>query len=184
MCEACGAFVPSAARLPASPARTQLPARAPTCALRRNLDDVVPSRAAGSAVRSVGVAAAAALIVSSQCMHHVLGRDNALVFDHDQTLVGADFTGRTDLVNSIFSKSNCTRANFSRANLKNAQLDDTVLIEAILDDAGIYSTILTKAQFKTPLASSALALTINVSAVHVSLYVVTSSVSCMLLHSM
>jgi hypothetical protein len=95
-------------------------------------------RSAGTAVRRVGAVAAAALIVSSQCTHRVLGRDNALVFDHDQTLVGADFAGRTDLMNAIFSKSNCTRANFAGANLKNAQLDDTVLIEAVLDDAGIF----------------------------------------------
>jgi Pentapeptide repeats (8 copies) len=102
------------------------------------------------AVRKAGAAAAALLLVSQPTIHHVHAMDYVLVFDHDQTLVGANFAGRTDLVGSIFTKSNCTRANFAGANLKNAQLDDTNLIEAVLDDAGKMNIVSEPHRFSRP----------------------------------
>lgn len=90
------------------------------------------------AVKIATVAAAATLTLSpgiNVALSPTWAQD-ILVFDHDQTLVGADFSGRKDLVGAIFSKSNATRSNFSNADLHNAQLDDTVLIEAVLDNAG------------------------------------------------
>lgn len=89
-------------------------------------------------VKIARVAAAVTISLSPQLGLHNLpaNAQDVLVFDHDQTLVGADFSGRKDLVGAIFSKSNATRSNFSNADLRNAQLDDTVLIEATLDNAG------------------------------------------------
>lgn len=55
---------------------------------------------------------------------HVSAQDAPLIFDHDQSLSGADFSNRKDLRASIFSKSNCKQANFAGADLTNAQLDD------------------------------------------------------------
>lgn len=68
------------------------------------------------------------------------------VFDHNQTLGGADFS-RQDLVGAIFSKASCKGANFAKADLHNAQLDDTVLIEAVLDGANCRNVLATKAKF-------------------------------------
>lgn len=69
---------------------------------------------------------AAVLVLSATLMDpiHVLAQDSVLVFDHDQSLAGADFSKRTDLKGAIFSKSNCRNASFSGADLTNAQLDD------------------------------------------------------------
>lgn len=45
------------------------------------------------------------------------------IFDHDKTLSGADFAGRS-LQGAIFTKANCKGANFAGADLTNAQMDD------------------------------------------------------------
>lgn len=50
--------------------------------------------------------------------------ETPLVFDHDQSLVGANFSNRSDLRGAIFSKSNCKSASFEASDLTNAQLDD------------------------------------------------------------
>lgn len=68
------------------------------------------------------------------------------VFDHNQTLGGADFSGQ-DLVGAVFSKASCKGANFVKADLHNAQFDDTVLIEAVLDGANCRNVLATKAKF-------------------------------------
>lgn len=57
-------------------------------------------------------------------MMTALADDQPLVFDHDQTLAGADFANRTDLKGAIFSKANCKGATFNGSDLTNAQLDD------------------------------------------------------------
>ncbi|KAI0565627.1 hypothetical protein FGB62_16g242 [Gracilaria domingensis] len=54
----------------------------------------------------------------------VNAEDPPLVFDHDQSLAGADFSNRSDLRGSIFSKSNCKNASFAGSDLTSAQLDD------------------------------------------------------------
>lgn len=82
--------------------------------------------------RNVTAVAVASVLLAAPVVH----AQNILVYDHDQTLVGADFSGRKDLVGAIFTKSNATRATFAGADLRNAQLDDTILIEATLDGAG------------------------------------------------
>lgn len=73
------------------------------------------------------ISAAAGLLVSVALLttnHSVLADDYPLIFDHDQTLSGADFSNRTDLKGSIFSKANCKGASFTGADLTNAQIDD------------------------------------------------------------
>lgn len=96
--------------------------------------------------RAAGVAAAALLLVAPAA--HAQSEREILIFDHDQGLIGADFSNRTDLVGAIFSKSNCKGANFTGADLHNSQLDDTVLIEATLDGANCENVLATKAKFQ------------------------------------
>lgn len=69
---------------------------------------------------------AAALLLSSVLLTSApaLADERPLVFDHDQTLMKADFSHRSDLRGAIFSKANCKGANFEGADLSNAQLDD------------------------------------------------------------
>lgn len=69
---------------------------------------------------------AAALLISAALLAAppALADDQPLVFDHDQTLSGANFDKRTDLRGAIFSKANCKGASFIGADLSNAQLDD------------------------------------------------------------
>jgi uncharacterized protein YjbI with pentapeptide repeats len=97
--------------------------------------------------KAAAVAVAALLLASTPdySLAQVMG--DVLIFDHDTGLVGADFSGRKDLVGAIFSKSNATRATFAGADLRNAQLDDTVLIEAVLDGADCTNVLATKAKF-------------------------------------
>jgi uncharacterized protein YjbI with pentapeptide repeats len=95
----------------------------------------------------VGVLATAALLLATPGYADAQVMGDVLVFDHDTGLVGADFSGRKDLVGAIFSKSNATRATFAGADLRNAQLDDTVLIEAVLDGADCTNVLATKAKF-------------------------------------
>lgn len=68
----------------------------------------------------------AALLLSTTLLTTTpaLAAENPLVFDHDQTLVNADFSHRSDLRGAIFSKANCKGANFEGSDLTNAQLDD------------------------------------------------------------
>lgn len=69
---------------------------------------------------------AASLLLSASLLLplNTLADDAPLVFDHDQSLAGADFSKRADLRRAIFSKSNCKGANFSGSDLTAAQLDD------------------------------------------------------------
>lgn len=77
-------------------------------------------------IRAAVAPAAAAMMLSAAMLSpaHVSAQDAPLIFDHDQSLSGADFSNRKDLRASIFSKSNCKQANFAGADLTNAQLDD------------------------------------------------------------
>jgi Pentapeptide repeats (8 copies) len=136
------AFIVTLTRLPVGTGQSFFHRRAPCCGLEGKFAEI--------AVRKACAAAAALLLVSQPTIHHVHAMDNVLVFDHDQTLVGANFAGRMDLEGSIFTKSNCTRANFAGANLKNAQLDDTNLIEAVLDDAGKMNAVSKLHRFARP----------------------------------
>lgn len=69
---------------------------------------------------------AAFLIISAGLISplHIAAEDAPLVFDHDQTLSGANFENRSDLRGAIFSKANCKNASFAGSDLTNAQLDD------------------------------------------------------------
>lgn len=77
-------------------------------------------------LRKVLAPPAFAIIVSTAALSPlaVLADDAPLVFDHDQSLTGANFENRGDLKGSIFSKSNCKGASFAGSDLTNAQLDD------------------------------------------------------------
>lgn len=75
----------------------------------------LPQRSAAAILLS------AALLTATPAM----ADDKPLVFDHDQTLAGANFENRTDLRGAIFSKANCKGASFVGSDLTNAQLDDT-----------------------------------------------------------
>ena len=68
----------------------------------------------------------AAVVVSASLLlpTSVSAFDGPLVFDHDQSLSGANFSNRKDLRGAIFSKSNCKGADFSGSDLTNSQLDD------------------------------------------------------------
>lgn len=69
-------------------------------------------------------AAALLLTMATVSPCQALADDAPLVFDHDQSLEGADFSNRVDLRGAIFSKSNCKRATFAGSDLSNSQLDD------------------------------------------------------------
>lgn len=71
-------------------------------------------------------AVGAAVIISASLLtsNVALSEDAPLVFDHDQSLSGANFSNRQDLKGAIFSKSNCKQATFAGSDLTNAQLDD------------------------------------------------------------
>lgn len=77
---------------------------------------------------------AAALLVSSTLLTNTpaLADERPLVFDHDQTLINADFSYRSDLRGAIFSKANCKGATFEGADLSNAQLDDANVRQTFL----------------------------------------------------
>lgn len=105
------AFISSMSAAPTPPPTTNTPRCETRPDIRRNL-----RRAA----------AAAALIVSVNLpLQNAIAFDDVLIFDHDQTLMGANFEKRTDLRGAIFSKANCKGASFLGADLTNAQLDDT-----------------------------------------------------------
>ncbi|PXF43577.1 Thylakoid lumenal 17.4 kDa protein, chloroplastic [Gracilariopsis chorda] len=74
--------------------------------------------------------------------------ETPLVFDHDQSLVGANFSNRSDLRGAIFSKSNCKFASFEGSDLTNAQLDDANFQEANLQGAVAVNAMATKAKFQ------------------------------------
>lgn len=100
--------------------------------------------------RAVAAASVAAVLVAAGtalCPQPVLSEDAPLVFDHDQSLVGADFSNRSDLRGSIFSKANCNRANFEGSDLTNAQLDDGNFIEANLRNVRAVNASATKTKF-------------------------------------
>lgn len=69
-------------------------------------------------------AAALLLTIAVVPPYQALADDAPLVFDHDQSLEGADFSNRNDLRGAIFSKSNCKKATFAGSDLSNSQLDD------------------------------------------------------------
>lgn len=69
-------------------------------------------------------AAVAAISTALMVPGTVSALETPLVFDHDQSLVGANFSNRSDLRGAIFSKSNCKFASFEGSDLTNAQLDD------------------------------------------------------------
>ena len=71
-------------------------------------------------------ASAAALVVTATLFIETpaLAQDDVLVFDHDQSLTGANFENRKDLRGAIFSKANCRSSSFMGSDLSNAQLDD------------------------------------------------------------
>lgn len=77
-------------------------------------------------IRRIFAPPAAAILLSTALLvpGMVLADEAPLVFDHDQSLVGSNFSNRTDLRSSIFSKSNCKGASFVGSDLTNAQLDD------------------------------------------------------------
>lgn len=77
---------------------------------------------------------AAALLVSSTLLTTTpaVADERPLVFDHDQTLINADFSHRSDLRGAIFSKANCKGATFEGADISNAQLDDANVRQTIL----------------------------------------------------
>jgi hypothetical protein len=117
-------------------------------ASRGTVGTLTPTCSLGSRARAAGIAASvAALLLAAPGAQAQMGRD-VLVFDHDQGLSGADFSGRQDLVGAIFSKANCKGARFVGADLRNAQLDDTVLIEAVMDGADCTNVLATKAKFQ------------------------------------
>lgn len=68
----------------------------------------------------------ATLIVSGALLlpYPALPVEGPLIYDHDQSLAGANFENRSDLKGAIFSKSNCKEASFVGSDLSNAQLDD------------------------------------------------------------
>lgn len=70
------------------------------------------------------VSAATLLVSAALLTIPAFAEDKPLVFDHDQTLGGANFENRTDLRGAIFSKANCRGASFVGSDLTGAQLDD------------------------------------------------------------
>lgn len=70
------------------------------------------------------LSAATVLVSAALLTTPALAEDKPLVFDHDQTLGGANFENRTDLRGAIFSKANCRGASFLGSDLTGAQLDD------------------------------------------------------------
>ncbi|CAN8076281.1 unnamed protein product [Agarophyton chilense] len=85
----------------------------------------------------------AALVLSAALLIPVTAtaEDVPLVFDHDQSLSGADFSNRSDLRGSIFSKSNCKGASFAGSDLTSAQLDDANFQGANFEGAtAVYAT--------------------------------------------
>lgn len=91
---------------------TTVPVLTPRCSLERVRQAIAPS--------------AVALVLSAALLSPIeaIAQDTPVIHDHDQSLVGADFSNRTDLRGSIFSKSNCKEATFAGSDLTNAQLDD------------------------------------------------------------
>lgn len=70
-----------------------------------------------------------------------------LNFDHDQSLVGSNFSGRKDLNSAIFSKANCARSDFKDADLRNALLDDANFADANLEGVDATNVLATNAKF-------------------------------------
>lgn len=91
---------------------TTVSALTPRCSLER--------------VRKAIAPAAAALVLSAALLSPIeaMAQGSPVIHDHDQSLAGVDFSNRTDLRSSIFSKSNCKAATFAGSDLTNAQLDD------------------------------------------------------------
>lgn len=70
-----------------------------------------------------------------------------LNFDHDQSLVGVDFSDRQDLAMAIFTKANCRGANFTKVSMENANIEDVNFIEANLSGANMRGVFATKTRF-------------------------------------
>lgn len=92
--------------------------------------------------------AAILLSLSVLSPYQALADDAPLVFDHDQSLSGADFSHRSDLHGAIFSKSNCKGATFVGSDLTAAQLDDANFQEANFEGATATNVIATNAKFQ------------------------------------
>lgn len=109
------------------------------------------------AALTIGIPSVAAAIISAALLSPMplWALDGVLVFDHDQSLSGANFANRQDLKGAIFSKSNCKNATFAASNLTNAQLDDAnvrsklfayfvvAVRQSLISEIGLRSNMLT-----------------------------------------
>lgn len=79
---------------------------------------------------------------------NVLADGAPLIFDHDQSLAGANFSNRSDLRGSIFSKANCKGASFAGSDLTNAQLDDANFQDANFEGVTAVNVMATNTKFQ------------------------------------
>lgn len=95
-------------------------------AVKRPSSPTTPCCTLRTAIGKTLAAPAAALLltITPLSLYQALADEAPLVFDHDQSLEGADFSNRNDLRGAIFSKSNCKKATFAGSDLTNSQLDD------------------------------------------------------------
>lgn len=99
-------------------------------------------------IRRVGLVATAASCIAFGLVGQYNAQETQILnFDHNQSLVESDFSGRKDLKSAIFSKANCTRSNFKNADLENALLDNANFTEANLDGLNAVNVLATNAKF-------------------------------------
>uniref|UniRef100_A0A7S0G8P3 Pentapeptide repeat-containing protein n=1 Tax=Rhodosorus marinus TaxID=101924 RepID=A0A7S0G8P3_9RHOD len=96
--------------------------------------------------RSLGQFGAAVVIAGSVLAAPVIAGE-VLNYDHNQSLGGADFTDRQDLVGAIFTKANCQSAIFKNANLTNANVEDANFTDADFTSAKLTNAFAPKVKF-------------------------------------